>query len=125
MQREETPLSQRLEVQLQRVAAGAGDGDGVGNGDAAMVAGDQDWADYTVSAKVRLISEHAPPDQDRPGVTDAWAGVIARYQPSLMWNDIAYPTAADLNELFAHYYNSVPEGVINDRFSQMFGFSEG
>ena len=35
-----------------------------------------------------------------------------------MWNDIGYPAAADLGELFAYYYNSVPEGVINDRFTQ-------
>jgi alpha-L-fucosidase len=54
-----------------------------------------------------------------------WRELIARYRPSVMWNDIAYPAATDLNELFAHYYNSVPEGVINDRFSQRFGFSEG
>jgi len=39
MEREVTPLSQRIEVQLQRVAAGAGDGDGIGDGDAAVVAG--------------------------------------------------------------------------------------
>ena len=39
MQREQTPLSQRLEVQLQRVAAGARDGDGSADRDAAVVAG--------------------------------------------------------------------------------------
>ena len=42
-----------------------------------------------------------------------------------MWNDIAYPAAADLGALFADYYNSVPEGVINDRFTQQFSFDEG
>ncbi|MEN9938718.1 MAG: hypothetical protein RLZZ387_5297 [Chloroflexota bacterium] len=41
-----------------------------------------------------------------------------RYAPSVLWNDIAYPAAANLPELFAFYYNSVPEGVINDRFMQ-------
>jgi alpha-L-fucosidase len=35
-----------------------------------------------------------------------------------MWNDIGYPVAADLPELFAYYYNNVPDGVINDRFRQ-------
>jgi hypothetical protein len=35
------------------------------------------------------------------------------------------PYAEWYMKLFAHYYNSVPEGVINDRFSQSFGFSEG
>ena len=47
-----------------------------------------------------------------------WQELIDRYQPSLMWNDIGYPQAADLGALFAYYYNSVPEGVINDRFTQ-------
>jgi alpha-L-fucosidase len=44
--------------------------------------------------------------------------LIDRYAPSVLWNDIGYPAAANLPELFAHYYNSVPEGVINDRFTQ-------
>ena len=47
-----------------------------------------------------------------------WKELIDRYQPSIMWNDIGYPAAADLGELFAYYYNSVPDGVINDRFTQ-------
>lgn len=44
--------------------------------------------------------------------------LIDKYQPSIMWNDIGYPADADLGDLFAYYYNSVPEGVINDRFRQ-------
>ena len=47
-----------------------------------------------------------------------WKELIDRYQPSIMWNDIGYPAAADLGELFAYYYNAVPDGVINDRFTQ-------
>ena len=44
--------------------------------------------------------------------------LIARYRPSVLWNDIGYPGIADLPRLFADYYNAVPEGVINDRFIQ-------
>jgi aspartate/methionine/tyrosine aminotransferase len=44
--------------------------------------------------------------------------LIARYQPSVLWNDIGYPAIANLPQLFADYYNAVPEGVINDRFIQ-------
>ena len=47
-----------------------------------------------------------------------WRELIQRYQPSLMWNDIGFPKATNLSELFAFYYNTVPDGVINDRFSQ-------
>ena len=44
--------------------------------------------------------------------------LIDRYKPSVLWNDIGYPVGYDLNQLFAHYYNTVPEGVINDRWKQ-------
>lgn len=42
--------------------------------------------------------------------------LIDRYQPSLLWNDICWPTTGDLPALFAAYYNTVPDGVINDRW---------
>jgi alpha-L-fucosidase len=47
-----------------------------------------------------------------------WRELIDRYAPSLLWNDIGYPAAANTIDLFAYYYNAVPEGVINDRWSQ-------
>jgi len=43
--------------------------------------------------------------------------LIDRYQPSVLWNDIAWPTSPmRLHELFADYYAAVPEGVVNDRW---------
>jgi len=42
--------------------------------------------------------------------------LIDRYRPSVLWNDICWPTGGDLPALFAHYYNTVPDGVINDRW---------
>ena len=47
-----------------------------------------------------------------------WRELIDRYQPSVMWNDIGFPAAPDLGELFAYYYNHTPDGVINNRFTQ-------
>lgn len=44
--------------------------------------------------------------------------LIDKYAPSILWNDIGYPAKANALELFADYYNSVPDGVINDRWSQ-------
>jgi alpha-L-fucosidase len=44
--------------------------------------------------------------------------LIERYRPSVLWNDIAYPADAGLRELFAFYYNSVPDGLVNDRWTQ-------
>jgi alpha-L-fucosidase len=42
--------------------------------------------------------------------------LIHRYQPSVLWNDICWPAGGDLPALFAEYYNTVPDGVINDRW---------
>jgi alpha-L-fucosidase len=43
--------------------------------------------------------------------------LVARYQPSILWNDIAYPKKGDRLGLFADFYNAVPEGVVNDRWA--------
>lgn len=52
--------------------------------------------------------------------------LIDRYQPSVFWNDIGWPKAGEraLPHLLAHYYNTVPDGVVNDRFNGLYqGFS--
>ena len=45
--------------------------------------------------------------------------LIDKFQPSVLWNDIAYPIKGGLLDVIAHYHNSVPEGVVNDRWSQI------
>lgn len=43
--------------------------------------------------------------------------LIDRYEPSVLWNDISWPTRpGPLYRLFADYYRAVPEGVVNDRW---------
>lgn len=42
--------------------------------------------------------------------------LIVRYKPSVLWNDIAWPSKADVPQLFADYYAAVPDGVLNDRW---------
>ncbi|MBV8462749.1 MAG: alpha-L-fucosidase [Acidimicrobiales bacterium] len=43
--------------------------------------------------------------------------LIDRYQPSVLWNDVAWPSLAkDLWPLLAAYYDRVPDGVVNDRW---------
>ncbi len=54
-----------------------------------------------------------------------WRELIDRYGTMVLWNDIAYPVATDLNVLFAEFYNKMPAGVINNRFTQKFQISEG
>ena len=42
--------------------------------------------------------------------------LIDRYKPSVLWNDISWPAGGNLAELFAYYYNTVTDGVVNDRW---------
>jgi alpha-L-fucosidase len=46
-----------------------------------------------------------------------WRELIARYQPRILWNDLGYPQVGEPYALFAEYYNAIPDGVINNRFS--------
>ncbi|MEM7712130.1 MAG: alpha-L-fucosidase [Cyanobacteria bacterium P01_A01_bin.68] len=45
-----------------------------------------------------------------------WRELIDRYQPSILWNDLGYPSPNDALEIMAYFYNNVPDGVVNDRF---------
>lgn len=51
-----------------------------------------------------------------------WLEIIERYKPDVLWGDIGYPADKRLPDLFATYYNAVPEGMANDRWGQMPGF---
>jgi alpha-L-fucosidase len=86
-----------------------------------------DWTfNDTVIRDISDLMRAVPQGSDYVAYADHhWRELIARYAPAVMWNDIAYPAAADLNALFAEYYRAVPEGVINDRFTQRFEFGEG
>lgn len=43
--------------------------------------------------------------------------LVARYRPSVLWNDVAWPAPASrLWPLLADYYAQVPDGVVNDRW---------
>lgn len=50
-----------------------------------------------------------------------WVELIDNYKPDVLWNDIGWPYAGEkqLPHLFAHYYNTCPEGVVNDRFNDL------
>ena len=45
-----------------------------------------------------------------------WRELIARYDPTILWNDIGYPEQADLAQIVADFYNTHPDGLINNRF---------
>jgi alpha-L-fucosidase len=48
--------------------------------------------------------------------------LVARYKPSVLWNDIAWPAKNAAAPLFADYYAAVPDGVVNDRWFAEDGF---
>ncbi len=52
-----------------------------------------------------------------------WTELTDRYQPAVLWNDISYPKAGAIPQIFAHYYNTVPEGIIDNRFGVEFWIS--
>ena len=54
-----------------------------------------------------------------------WRELFDRYRPSVMWGDIMYVRGANTVELFADYYNRVPDGVINDRFATQLTAPQG
>jgi alpha-L-fucosidase len=50
--------------------------------------------------------------------TSHWYELIDTYRPSVLWNDIGYPSGVNVNEIFAHFYNKTPDGVVNERWGQ-------
>jgi alpha-L-fucosidase len=83
--------------------------------------GGLDWTfDDHVIADIGDLFRAIPQGPEYVAYADAHIReLIDRYAPSVLWNDIGYPAAANLPALFAYYYNSVPAGAVNDRFSQV------
>ncbi len=82
--------------------------------------GGLDWTfnDAPIRDVLSLLAG-TPQSADYARYADAhWQELIERYEPAVLWNDIAYPAAGKVKALFAAYYNRLPEGVINDRFMQ-------
>ena len=50
-------------------------------------------------------------------VDEHWRELIRRYQPAVLWNDIAAPAQEDSEQLFRDYYAEIPDGVVNDRWT--------
>jgi alpha-L-fucosidase len=42
--------------------------------------------------------------------------LIVRYHPAVLWNDIDWPKSGHPLAIMADYYNTVPDGVVDDRF---------
>ncbi len=79
-----------------------------------------DWTYNTkpISNYISFIENHRQSREYIEYAGNHYHELIDRYKPSVLWNDIGYPHAYDLKKLFAYYYNTVPEGVINNRWNQ-------
>jgi alpha-L-fucosidase len=84
--------------------------------------GGLDWTFTSEPIRTRPdLMARVPQSEEYAQYADAqWSELIERYQPQVMWNDINYPRAGKIAHLFAHYYNTVPDGVINNRFGVPF-----
>lgn len=84
--------------------------------------GGLDWT-FTQAPIVTLpdLKARVPQTEEYARYADAhWTELTDRYQPAVMWNDISYPRAGKIPQLFSHFYNTVPSGVINNRFDVKF-----
>ena len=80
--------------------------------------GGWDWSfcDKPVGSMADVVA--SIPQEDYPAYADAQVReLIDRYQPSIIWNDVAWPgSKRKVMDLFSYYYDAVPDGVVNDRW---------
>jgi alpha-L-fucosidase len=66
-----------------------------------------------------LMRQQAQGPQYARYATAQWTELIDTYQPSVLWNDMGWPAESDPQQLFGHYYDTVADGVVNDRWTQV------
>jgi len=80
--------------------------------------GGLDWTfnDHPIGSFSDLLAAQ-PGDPYRAYAEAQLRELIDRYRPSVLWNDISWPSPLPrLAGLIADYYAAVPDGVVNDRF---------
>ncbi len=82
--------------------------------------GGLDWSvnPYPISDGKSFITNVVSDPEYIKYANNQWYELIDKYEPLILWNDIAYPPNTNINEIFAYFYNKFPEGVINDRWRQ-------
>lgn len=78
-----------------------------------------DWTFNREPLRTLMDFVGSVPGGDYPAYADAQVReLVERYEPSVLWNDISWPTDQKaLNALFADYYAAMPDGVVNDRWT--------
>jgi alpha-L-fucosidase len=77
-----------------------------------------DWTFNRMPLRTLADFMGSTPGGDYPRYADAQTReLIDRYKPSVLWNDISWPTRQRrMLDLFADYYNTIGDGVTNDRW---------
>lgn len=110
-----------LVAEFERAARKAGMRFGV------YYSGGLDWhvSDFPPHDTQRSVFEDRPNDATYAAYAYRHVrDLVDRYRPDLLWNDIDWPDAGKhdgpdgLAGLFSHYYERVPEGVVNDRWGE-------
>lgn len=80
--------------------------------------GGYDWTFVPGPIRVKGDYETVQPQSEAYGkyADGHMRELIELYKPALLWNDINYPKSGHPLEIMAFYYNTVPDGVIDDRF---------
>ncbi len=83
-----------------------------------------DWLthDQVIAVPKDFVRAVPPGEAYREYATRHWKELIDLHAPCSMWNDIAFPGPVEkIEELFAYYYERVPDGVVNDRWRMALG----
>ncbi len=82
--------------------------------------GGMDWSFIETPVKTFMdVFLTIPQSEEYARVADAhWRELIDRYQPAILWNDIAYPRVSDFEGIVSDYYNRHPDGLVNDRWGR-------
>lgn len=80
-----------------------------------------DWTftDRPVRVMTDLMQQQSLGSEHARHAEAQWRELIERYSPSILWNDMGWPAESDLDEFFADYYEAVPDGVVNDRWTSV------
>lgn len=79
-----------------------------------------DWAfaEKPILDLVDLMTTGPQTEEYGAYVDHHYRELIEKIQPDILWNDIGYPPKGQREKIIAHYYNTVQDGCINDRWVQ-------
>ncbi|TFG15693.1 MAG: alpha-L-fucosidase [Promethearchaeota archaeon] len=68
---------------------------------------------------VSFLENYVNPPEYTEYVNNHIYELIDKFEPSILWADMGYPPGTNILEIFAYFYNKIPDGVVNDRWKQI------